>query len=200
MTMNEAEPAFARPEREAAAPRKLRERDGATWFGLGGAALLLLGAMALGGSLAAYADLPAFLMVFGGTAAVTTISFPLDDIARLPQIVTTILFRTAPPPADHARRLVRLAEQARKHGLFSLEDQAPSRRSEPFLGKALALIVDNEPPTEIERALKLELQAMLARHKAAGDILRRGGEVAPAMGLIGTLVGLVQMLATLNSP
>ena len=177
-----------------------RERDGATWLGLGAAALLLLGAMALGGSLLAYLDLPAFLMVVGGTAAVTTISFPLDDIRRLPLVFATALFRSVPHPRDHAKRLIGLAEQARKSGLFLLEDALPSLRSDPFLIKALALVIDNATPDQIERTLRTELQALLARHRASADILRRGGEVAPAMGLIGTLVGLVQMLANLNNP
>jgi chemotaxis protein MotA len=199
MAMTDAEPSLDRAPL-AYVPMRGRERDDATWLGLGASVLLLLSAAALGGSIAAYADLPAFLMVVGGTAAVTLISFPLDDFARLPQVLATALFRTVPRPAAHAERLLRLADQARRAGLFSLEDELPRLRDDPFLIKALSLAVDNAPPDEVEQALRAQLQAALARHRAAADILRRGGEVAPAMGLIGTLVGLVQMLANLNSP
>jgi chemotaxis protein MotA len=198
MVMSEAEPSD-RAIRAHAAPRR-RERDDATWVGLGASALLLLAAVALGGSLAAYVDLPAFLMVFGGTAAVTLISFPLDDVLGLPRHLGPALFRAVPRPTEHAERLLRLAEQARRRGLFSLEDALPQLRDDPFLIKALALAVDNAPPEEVEQSLRAQLEAALARHRAAADILRRGGEVAPAMGLIGTLVGLVQMLANLSNP
>src|ERR1700748_1945050 len=68
-----------------------RERDLATWVGLGVAGLLLLSAMALGGSLPAYADIPAFLMVFGGTAAVTAASFTVEDFTNLPNVLATTL-------------------------------------------------------------------------------------------------------------
>ncbi|MEI9982323.1 MAG: hypothetical protein WDN69_03355 [Aliidongia sp.] len=74
----------------------VRERDLGTWVGFGVAFLLLLSAMALGGSLPAYADIPAFLMVFGGTAAVTAVSFTLEDMANLPNVLATTLVRGVP--------------------------------------------------------------------------------------------------------
>ena len=177
-----------------------RERDGATWLGLISAFLLIFAAMAIGGSLPAYVDLPAFLMVFGGTAAVTMVSFSLDSISHLPRVLATTLFHSQPRASAVATRLLALAEQARKTGLFSLENALPGLKDDRFLVKAAALVVDNTPPEDIERTLRTELQATMARHRAAADMLRRGGEVAPAMGLIGTLVGLVQMLSNLNNP
>jgi chemotaxis protein MotA len=178
----------------------LRERDLGTWAGFGAAFLLLLSAMALGGSLPAYADIPAFLMVFGGTAAVTAISFSVDDIAGLPAVLATTLMRGVPRGSAAARRLLAVAEQARRSGSLALENLLPRLNDDRFLVKAVAYVVDNTPPDPLERALRTELQATLARHRAAADMLRRGGEVAPAMGLVGTLVGLVQMLANLNNP
>ncbi len=178
----------------------VRRRDGATWLGLGAAFLLILAAMAIGGTIPAYIDLPAALMVLGGTAAVTMISFSLEAVRHLPQVLATTLVRGVPRANAVATRLLALADAARKTGLFSLENALPGLKDDRFLMKAAALVVDNTPPVEIERTLRLELQATVARHKAAADILRRGGEVAPAMGLIGTLVGLVQMLSNLNNP
>jgi chemotaxis protein MotA len=115
-------------------------------------------------------------------------------------VLATTLFHGIPRAGAVATRLLALAEQARKTGLFSLENALPALKDDRFLVKAAALVVDNTPPEDIERTLRTELQATMARHKAAADILRRGGEVAPAMGLIGTLVGLVQMLSNLNNP
>jgi chemotaxis protein MotA len=199
MAMSEVDPTLERALPPLAEPA-VRERDDATWLGLGASALLLAGAVALGGSAAAYLDFPAFLMVVGGTAAVTMISFPLDDFLRLPRVVATALFRGVPRAGRHARRLIGIAAQARRTGLFSLEDVLPRLRDDRFLATALGLAVDNTPPDQVERRLAGELRAALARHRSAADMLRRGGEVAPAMGLIGTLVGLVQMLANLSNP
>jgi len=175
-------------------------RDRATLFGLGTGLALLVFAMLLGGSLAAYVDLPAFLMVIGGTAAVTSISFGLDDLKRLPAALGTAVVRRVPAAHQAASRLVALAEAARRQGFLALEDLLPKLKDDRFLVKAVAFVVDNTPPDEIERQLRAELSATLARHRVAGDMLRRAGEVAPAMGLIGTLVGLVQMLSNLNNP
>ncbi len=202
--MTETIPAPERPDVEIpvraplAAPR--RPRDAATWLGLGTALLLLVAAALIGGTLPAYVDLPAALMVFGGTAAVTMVSFPITEVRRLPEIVMTSLFHGLPKPGDTARRLVELAERARLRGPLALENDLARLTDDRFLVKAVALVIDNTPPETIERELRTELQATLVRHRLAADMLRRGGEVAPAMGLIGTLVGLVQMLSNLNTP
>jgi len=202
MSVNDAE----RDIRVEAPPSRLLPdpiegaHDGATLFGLGIGLALLVFAMLLGGSLAAYIDLPAFLMVFGGTAAVTSVSFALEDLKRLPSALATAAARRVPAAHHAASRLVALAESARRHGFLALEDLLPKLNDDRFLVKAVALVVDNTPPDEIERQLRAELSAMLARHRIAADMLRRAGEVAPAMGLIGTLVGLVQMLSNLNNP
>jgi chemotaxis protein MotA len=181
-------------------PLERGERDLASWGGLALGFLLILSAVVLGGSLPAYADLPAFLMVFGGTAAVTQISFTLTDTQRLPEALRTAFLTKLGDPYEAALRLVALADKARLGGFFSLENYLPRLADDPFLVKAMALVVDNTAPEVIERELRTELQAMLARHGRAAAMLRRAGEVAPAMGLIGTLIGLVQMLLNLNSP
>jgi chemotaxis protein MotA len=181
-------------------PLERGERDLASWGGIGIGFLLILSATLLGGALPAYADLPAFLMVFGGTTAVTQISFSLEDSRRLPEALKTAFLMKLGNPAEAALRLVALADKARLSGFFALEAYLPRLADDPFLVKAIALVVDNTPAEVIERELKTELQALLARHSRAAAMLRRAGEVAPAMGLIGTLIGLVQMLLNLNNP
>ncbi|HTH98646.1 MAG TPA: MotA/TolQ/ExbB proton channel family protein [Stellaceae bacterium] len=176
------------------------ERD---WASIGGIAIglvLVLSAMVLGGALPAYADLPAFLMVFGGTAAVTQISFSMEDTRNLPGILRTAFLRRHPDPSEAAMRLVALADKARGGGFFALERYLPQLGDDPFLVKSMALIVDNTDATTIESELRVELQATIQRHGRAAAMLRRAGEVAPAMGLIGTLIGLVQMLLNLDNP
>jgi len=197
---SEVKPAASADEAVTLPSGGVRERDLGTWLGFGIAFLLLFSAMALGGSLPAYADLPAFLMVFGGTAAVTAASFTVTEIFNLPTVLATTLVRGVPRSGAAAKRLLALAEQARRTGLLALEDLLPRLNDDRFLVKAIAYVIDNTAPDQIERALRTELQATLARHRSTADMMRRGGEVAPAMGLIGTLVGLVEMLANLNNP
>jgi|HubBroStandDraft_1064217.scaffolds.fasta_scaffold00005_12 chemotaxis protein MotA len=198
---SETRPTAAEADEAVTLPAgSVRERDLGTWLGFGIGFLLLLSAMALGGSLPAYADLPAFLMVFGGTAAVTAASFTLDEVGNLPRVLGSVLVRGVPRSGAAARRLLALAEQARRTGFLALENLLPRLNDDRFLVKAIAYVIDNTTPEQIERALETELRATLARHRSTADLLRRGGEVAPAMGLIGTLVGLVQMLANLNNP
>ena len=175
-------------------------RDFATVAGLGVGLALVLIAILLGGTLPPYADLPAFIMVIGGTAAVTLVSFTLEDVIRLPDVVRTTLLHKIPRPADAAMRLVALADLARLQGLLALEGQLARLGDDRFLIKAMALVVDNTTPEVIGRELKIELQAIQARHQRAAAMLRRAGEVAPAMGLVGTLVGLVRMLSSLDNP
>jgi chemotaxis protein MotA len=169
-------------------------------IGLAGAFGLLALAMILGGSLRAFIDLPALLIVLGGTAAVTTISFSLAEIGRTQRVVATALVTGSRKPHQTALELLELADHARRNGALALEDRLPDLRGDGFLLKAAALVVDATPADTVERMLRTELQATLHRHRAAGDILRRAAEVAPAMGLIGTLVGLVQMLGSLDNP
>src|SRR5690606_23113311 len=94
--------------------------------------------------------------------------------------------------------VLRLADAARRRGLLAL--QALPAGIDPFLARAIALVVDGTPPEEAERIMGYDRAAAAARQSKSVAVLRRAAEVAPAMGLIGTLVGLVQMLGNLNDP
>jgi chemotaxis protein MotA len=182
------------------APLESGGRDLATVAGLAAGLALLVAAILLGGALPPYADLPAFMMVLGGTAAVTLVSFSVEDVQRLPEVIRTTLLRKIPRAPDVAMRLVALADLARQQGFLAVESQLAKLGDDRFLVKAMALVIDNTAPDVIARELRVELQAILARHQRAAALLRRAGEVAPAMGLVGTLVGLVRMLSSLDNP
>ena len=187
--------------------RPMRRRTGepgstdlATVAGLAAGFLLLAAAVVFGGSVRAFLDLPAIAIVVGGTVAVTTVSFPLADILRVPSIVGNALVHRVRDAADAALQAVRLADLARRKGPIAIENSIQHLRHEPFLLRCLAAAVDGTPVEEVERVLARERNATILRHRSASEILRRAAEVAPAMGLIGTLVGLVQMLGALDNP
>lgn len=174
--------------------------DGALLIGLGAAFVLVITAMVWGGSIAAFWNLPSVLIVFLGTMAVTTVSFSLGEAFG----VIPLIFRTLFPPKRDSRRAceraMNLAEIARRAGVLALDAILPQLDREPFLQRAVAMAVDGANPDQIETVLNTEIEATTERMTRSANVLRRAAEVAPAMGLIGTLVGLIQMLATLNDP
>ena len=174
--------------------------DLATVLGLAGGLLLVATAMVLGGSPAAFIDAPAILIVIGGTFAVTTICFSLQEMIRAQRIILKTLFYQGGEPREAAIRVLRLAEMARKEGVLAIQTGAASLQHTPFLHRAMTLVIDGAPGDEVERILSNEIAAMKARHAKGASVLRKAAEVSPAMGLIGTLVGLVQMLGNLDDP
>ncbi len=174
--------------------------DLATVLGLVSGFGLLIGALTLGGSPGAFIDAPSFLIVIGGTFGITTMCFSLSEIARTPMVLMRAIIQTSPDAKFATYRMLRLAEIARKEGLLELDDILSDLDEEPFVRKALLMAVDGVPANEITAVLERDVDEMMRRHINAAGILRKAADVAPAMGLIGTLIGLVQMLGNLEDP
>jgi chemotaxis protein MotA len=196
----ELRPQGRRPAPAVAAlpTRRARSVDGASLAGLVAAFVLVAAAAASGGTIGSFFDLPSMAIVVGGTFAVTTISFSLSEVMRAQPAMLQAVFGSAPDPQSAARLVLRLADAARRRGLLAL--QTLPAGIDPFLARAVALVVDGTKPEEAERIIGYDRAAAAARQSKSVAVLRRAAEVAPAMGLIGTLVGLVQMLGTLNDP
>ena len=96
--------------------------------------------------------------------------------------------------------MLRLSDQARKQGVLAIEPLLPELRGAPFCHGCMAMVVDGTPGDEVEKIMQRELHATHGRHLKSAGVLRKAAEVSPAMGLIGTLVGLVQMLGNLEDP
>ncbi len=174
--------------------------DLATLFGLAGAFGVVVVAMVGGGTPGAYLDLPAFLIVGGGTLTVTAVSFSARDLGLAWRTLPSALFRPGVHPRAVARQMLLLAEAARRTGADTLRELLPELRGEPFLYRCLDLVTEGRPADDIDAVLGCEAEAATAAQVRTAAVLRRAAEVAPAMGLIGTLVGLVQMLGSLNNP
>lgn len=174
--------------------------DGALLIGLVSAFLLIGGAIMLGDSIRSFLDFPSVLIVLLGTFAVTMVSFSVGEVFG----VIPLLLRTLFPPSRNVQRAceraLNLAEIARRNGVLALDHILPQLSAEPFLQRAIAMAVDGGAPERVETVLAAEIEATSERLTRAANVLRRAAEVAPAMGLIGTLIGLVQMLANLTDP
>jgi chemotaxis protein MotA len=174
-----------------------RHAEKGTLVGLLAGVGMLAAAIALGGSAKSFVDLPSLLIVFGGTLAVIVICFSSEEVQTMLCVVGGTLSSASPDPTAAAVRALEFAEQARKHGLLRLELLLDQHVDSPFLRKAMC---DGAAIAELEEVLRNDIQATLHRLRRSAAVLRRAADYAPAMGLIGTLIGLVQMLGHLDNP
>ena len=174
--------------------------DIATVIGISVAFLLIATAIILGGSPNAFADIPAICIVVGGTLGITTACFSFQDIVVAFRVISQTVFRSARSPAPAARHAMQLADIARRKGVLALQDYLPDVVNAGMLYRGISMVVDGSTPEDVERIMQREMQSTTERHKRTVDVLRKAAEISPAMGLIGTLVGLVQMLGNLEDP
>ncbi len=174
--------------------------DIATLIGLLAGFGLVLSAIAIGGAFSSFVDIPALMIVLGGTFGITMVSFSMRETFAAQLVIIKALFHRRSDPIEAAEEGLRFAIQSRKDGVLALQKSVAALDHLPFLQKSLALAVDGTTGDDIERIMGRELLGMIDRHAKGVSILRRAAEVAPAMGLIGTLIGLVQMLGKLDDP
>ncbi len=186
--------------RGASNPRLKRRIDYATLLGVAGSFAMIGLAMALGGRATSFVNLPGLLIVLGGTFLVTTISFTLPEVLRAQRVMLRAVAYHAERPSKAALLVIELAELARRKGPLMLQGRTAELTHNRILHRALNMVIDGLPADEVERVLTSEVKETTQRHLRSASVLRRAGEVAPAMGLIGTLVGLVQMLGGLDDP
>ena len=182
------------------AGRQRRLLDASALFGLVAGFTLIALAMAVGGSPTLFVDPPSLLIVVGGTFSVIAVCYSFHDLAEAAAAVWAALTDRAADPQVMAVRMAHVAEHARRYGPLALQNLPHPIAGSAFLDKAIALAVDGIPEPRLEATLRSDLQASFdgARHTAS--VLRKAADVAPALGLIGTLVGLVQMLRNLDNP
>lgn len=172
--------------------------DLGTVIGLISATLVFVIAIILGGAgFGAYVDIPSVFIVFGGLFGVTLTKWPIQTILSLFKAVLKSIFFKAQDYAATIDQMIQLAEKARRESIFALEK---AEIADPFIKKACNLAADNRPPEVINSILQMDLESMDERHKSILIIINGISEDAPAMGMIGTLVGLVAMLQNLSDP
>lgn len=148
------------------------------------------------GSLWHFFDLSSILIVVGGTLAVVIACYP--KLAKsFPKHIKIMLRAQAFDPAVYVDQLVELAQIARKNGLLALEEKA-NEQPDPFFKQAIMLIVDANDPDRVRSILENDIEQTSARHQEVVAMYERGSNAAPAFGMIGTLIGLINMLKTLD--
>lgn len=164
-------------------------------FGFG----VIIGAILLGGGAATFFHVPSLCIVVGGMLCSVLIHFSMPQfLAIFPIIKKTILIKV-PSPHEIIQQMINFAAINRRDGALALEEQI-QKSENGFLNKGLQLLVDGQEDEVIRDMMDLEIQYLQDRHGNGKKIIEFMGASAPAFGMIGTLVGLVQMLRNLSSP
>lgn len=171
--------------------------DLGTVVGLVLATIAIIGSILYGSPLSIFIDIPSVGIVGGGVVATTLIKWPMEDVKALVKVYMKSIFFSAADPKGMIDEIQKLSETARRESVFALE-KVPV--ADPFLKKAVMFAADNRPPEVISAILQVEIDAMADRHARGADILDGIGADGPAMGMIGTLIGLVQMLQNMSDP
>lgn len=158
---------------------------------------IIMAAILVGGDIMMFVDVPSLLIVFGGTFGVSLMRIPLSDFLRSFGVLAKAFLNKRDDPNALIEEGVRLSDIARKNGLLALEGETITNE---FLKKGISLCVDGHDPAFVKRMLEQEISQMVTRNEVGQDMWKGVGDLAPAMGMIGTLVGLVQMLANMSDP
>ncbi|MBD3182249.1 motility protein A [Candidatus Poribacteria bacterium] len=173
--------------------------DITTLIGVIGGVGCILFAIFQGSGLATFVHIPSLLITVGGTFAATLINFPMAEILKISNAAIKVLkspnFDAARPIPD----LITFAEKARQGGLLSLENEIENIDDE-FLVMGLNLVIDGTSPNDVRDIMETEIDYMLERHRKGQQLFLAMAKYSPGFGMIGTLIGLIAMLKTMNDP
>jgi len=173
--------------------------DIATVLGVISAFGLVLLAIFMGGGIKLFINIPALMIVVGGTLGATMINYPLKEVFGVFSVVKKALFSKNISISKIIKRFIDFANKTRKEGILSLENELKDVKDD-FLKKRVQLSIDGLEPQEIRVILDTELDFIKSRHQLGAEVFTTMGTFAPALGMIGTLIGLVQMLQSMEDP
>jgi chemotaxis protein MotA len=171
-----------------------------TAIGIGGAiGCLLLSVIMEGGNPAALINIPAFIIVIGGTSMATFASSSMEQMKRLPALYKKAFSGSDLDPRAAIARLVALADKARREGLLALENEL-DELPDDYSRKGVQLVIDGTDSDLVRSILQSELDGMTTRHRANAKFFATAGGFAPTLGILGTVLSLVHVLENLSSP
>ena len=162
-----------------------------------GFAFILMSILTSGGALGSYTNLPSFIMVIGGSFAAMMVANPMSRMLGIMKYINQVLRPTDWQEERIINELVAFSERARREGLLALEDNLDEVEDE-FMRKGIQLVVDGTDPDIIKNILYNDLNQIQERHDTGIKVFDDWGKIAPAFGMIGTLAGLIAMLANLE--
>ncbi|MDR3278965.1 MAG: motility protein A [Synergistaceae bacterium] len=173
--------------------------DLASIIGLSLSVIVVIWGMVMGGDVMAFVDPPSILIVLGGTLGAAMLANPIERTKNLPQILKHAFVSERIDMIGLIQTLVSFAEKARREGLLALEEDA-SQLDDEFMRKSIQLVVDGTDPELVKSILDTEIGLLEERHSSNKGYMDSIAELGPAFGMLGTLIGLIQMLGNLSDP
>lgn len=171
--------------------------DLATLIGLVGAVAAIMTAIFMGGSVSTFVNGPGLLIVVAGTMTVVLMKYPISVAGHAIKAAAKAFVHKAHTPKELIEKCIELANIARKEGVLGLEQVEIDNE---FLKRGVMLIVDGNDADFVRKMLSNDINLTIDRNEEGLGIFKSIGDVAPAMGMIGTLIGLVQMMANMDDP
>ncbi|MCK9275549.1 MAG: MotA/TolQ/ExbB proton channel family protein [Syntrophales bacterium] len=160
---------------------------------------LVIIAMSMGGGLLWFIDIPSALIVLGGTTGAVLINYPISDMLGVMKVAKQVFFQKDLNTGWAIETLVTMSKTARREGILALEKKLDEIK-DPFFLKGINLMIDGIEPGTLSKIMHTELESIEDRHRLGAEIFTTMGNFAPAMGMMGTLIGLVKMLMQMEDP
>lgn len=158
---------------------------------------LIVAAIIMGGNAGGFVDIPSLVIVVGGTFASAFIMFPMNVVVGGFKVFMKVFFAKSHDASAIISTITNLAETARKESLVALEKV---NVDDPFLKKGVMLVADGSEESTVRSIMEIEINFMKQRHRQGQELFKQMGTMSPAFGMIGTLIGLVNMLQNLSDP
>lgn len=173
--------------------------DIATLLGVISSFGLVIAAILMGGGITLFINIPSLMIVVGGTLGTTMINYPLKEVFGAIGVGKNVFFTKTLSVEEVINQFIEFGNKARREGILALESDVKDIE-DPFLKKGIQLSVDGLEPQAIQSIMDTEVDFLRERHQLGAEIFSTMGTFAPALGMIGTLIGLVQMLQSMDDP
>ncbi|MEA3486392.1 MAG: MotA/TolQ/ExbB proton channel family protein [Thermodesulfobacteriota bacterium] len=160
---------------------------------------LVISAIAMGGGASWFLNGPSAMIVLGGTFGAVLINYPISDLLGVTKVAKNVFFRKGLKTEKMIETLLDMSKIARRDGILALENKMEDIK-DPFFAKGMKLMIDGVEPGILSRILNTELEYISERHRLGAEIFTTMGNFAPAMGMVGTLIGLIKMLVEMEDP
>ncbi|WP_432745029.1 flagellar motor protein [Methylobacter sp. G7] len=164
-----------------------------------GVGAILLGIMLDGGDIHSLVNVPALIIVFGGTFGATLLQYPPAVFVRSMKMLSWVLISKEMNLSEQIDKVIYWSLLARKEGLLGLEDALPNEE-DPFIKKGLQLLVDGNDPDAIRDILEMDMDAKESMGLQAAGVYEAMGGYAPTIGILGAVMGLIHVMQNLTNP
>ena len=161
--------------------------------------ILIIWSIMSSGDIINFIDIPSLVITIVGSLCALLVIFSLDELKKVPKLFKILISSPSIDKVEIIKKFMELSKSARSNGILSLEDEIEKLDNE-IMSQGLQMVIDGTEPDQIQDMLDLKLAAVERRHGKNQEIFSQWGELAPAFGMLGTLIGLVIMLSDLDDP